>query len=91
VSTYGPRNSGGYQFPRTDAARLTRERPIRRQEIPGVGVVEIVPLSGGRRRQWDVCAQWKDHEGNGLASTYIATDELEASTQFAKLVRELSP
>lgn len=91
MSTYGPRTSGGYQFPRTHSARLTREKPIRRHEIPGVGAVEIVPLTGGRRRLWDVCAVWKDRERNGHAATYIADNELEASTEFARLVRELAP
>jgi hypothetical protein len=91
MSTHGPRFSHGYQFPRTDSARLGRGEAIRRERIPGVGTVEIVPLTGGRRRQWDVCATWTDSDGNGCASTYIATDELEANTEFVKLIRELRP
>ena len=89
--TYGARFSHGYQFPRTNSARLERGEPIAREDVPGVGVVEIVPLTGGRRRQWDVCAVWTDRDGNGYSSTYIATDELEARAEFVKLIRELRP
>jgi len=83
--------SHGYQFMRGAHARLERGRPIAREAIPGVGVVEIVPLTGGRRRQWDVCAVWSDRQGNGKASTYIARDELEARVEFTRLIRGLSP
>jgi hypothetical protein len=87
--TYGPRVSGGYQFPRTNAARLTRGRPVAREEVPGVGTAEVVPLEGGFRRQWDVCGVWTDREGNGQGSTYIATDELEARAEFQRLLGEM--
>lgn len=89
MSTYGPRFSHGYQFPRTSSARLTREAPIRREEVPGVGYAQIVPLVGGRRRLFDVCAVWTDPQRNGYSSTYIATDELEARAEFVKLMAEL--
>lgn len=91
MKTYGPRFSAGYQFPRTSSARLSRGEPIVSETIPGVGTVEIVPLEGGRRRQWDVCAVWTTREGDGKSSTFIATDELQARAEFARLMRELSP
>lgn len=89
---YGPRFNAGYQFPRTHAATLVRGEPVRR-ETPAPGArAEIVPLTGGRRRQFDVCGRWVDRQGVHCFSTAIATDELEARKLFvdlcATIVRE---
>ncbi len=89
MSTYGSSFSHGYQFPRTSSARLERGRPIARETIAGVGTVEVVPLTGGRRKQWDVCAVWTDRDGNAQGDTYIAGDELEARAEFRRLIEQL--
>jgi hypothetical protein len=88
VSTHGSRFSNGYQFPRTSSARLERGQPIARHVVPGVGEVQIVPLTGGRRKAWDVCASWNEGR-DGKASTYIAGDELEARTEYQRAIAEL--
>jgi hypothetical protein len=57
---HGSRFSGGYQFPRTPAASLKRERAIEREENvgPSRATVELVPLTGGRSIVYDLCARW---------------------------------
>lgn len=80
--------SGGYQFMRGDSARLERGQPISREGVRG-GWVEIVPLTGGRRRVFDVCSNVVDADGNSKATMYIAGDELEARSEFRRLIAEL--
>jgi hypothetical protein len=89
--TYGPRFSGGYQFPRTNSARLTRGEPIRREELGAGAHVTVTPLTGGRKKVFEVCAFYEDQPGRWVQHAYIAEDELEAREWFERLVRKARP
>ncbi len=89
MSTYGPRFSGGYQFPRTHAASLRREPPIKGTVLAGGATIQVVPLTGGRATKYDVCASWRDEHGVWVSSTYVAEDLLEASAEYARVIARL--
>lgn len=90
MKTRGPRFSGGYQFPRTNAARLKRGEPIREERLGNGAVLRIVPLTGGLRKQFDVCGQWTKRAPDGpifVTDSTIVRDELEARLEYARLVQ----
>lgn len=91
--TRGARFTGGYQFPRTHSARLKRGAPIRVEQLGDGAIALVVPLTGGRLRQFDVCGQWRSRGPDGRArfvsSTAIARDELEATALFVQLVKTI--
>jgi hypothetical protein len=91
-TTIGARNSGGYQFPRTDSASLRRGEAIREQHLPSGAIVRIVPLEGSNKieRMYDVCATFEEN-GVDVLDTTIARDELEAIAEFTRLCRRLNP
>jgi hypothetical protein len=84
--TYGPRFNGGYQFPRTNSAKLRRLPPIRVERLGDGAKVEVVPLAGSRERLYDVCGQWTAPDGMSVSSTFLAHDELQAGAEFGRLV-----
>jgi hypothetical protein len=88
---HGPRFSGGYQFPYTDSARLERGEPIRELHGPGGARLAIVPLRGGRRKAFDVCAFYEEEPGRWVSHSYVAYDELEAREWFRRLARKVAP
>lgn len=92
--TRGSRFSGGYQFPRTDQQSYRRERPLRVVALLGGACAEIVPLVGsGGRLMFDVCGRWTARGGDGepvhVSSSTIVLDQLEATVEFTRLVREI--
>lgn len=86
--SYGPRFSGGYQFPRTDSARYTRGEPIRRQAFANGASVTITPLTGGRRKIFEVCASYEEEPRRWVQHVYNAVDELEARAWFERFCRK---
>lgn len=93
--TYGPRFSGGYQFPRTNAASYSREQPVRLERLGDGAYVQIVPLRGSHGRvMYDVYGSWRKRSDDGqltiVSSSTIARDRLEASIEFQRLVREIT-
>ena len=87
--TAGPRFSGGYQFPRSNAARLERGKPIQADRTPKGEWVMIVPLTGGIRKTFDVCAFYQDPGGTWINHSYIAADELQARAAYRQLHQEV--
>ena len=86
--TTGPRFSSGYQFPRTSSVVLRRGRPIKREEIGTGAYAQIVPLTGGRGR-FDVCGEWRNRDGVYIQETYLASDELEATAEYVRLINRI--
>jgi hypothetical protein len=84
--TTGPRFDGGYQFMRASSVQLKRRRPIKLEQLGDGAYAQIVPLTGGRAGQFDVCGEWRDRAGVYVSSSYLAGDELEAIVEFQKLI-----
>jgi hypothetical protein len=92
--TYGPRFNGGYQFPATDAASLTRQDPIRREgPIGGQDVrLLLIPLTGGRQRVvYDLCGSWVRTRHPLWTETFsiLIDDEHRAKDAFGELATQL--
>lgn len=87
-ATYGPRFSGGYQFPRTNAAPLHRGEAIREENLGAGARAWIVPLLGGRRKILEVGVEYEDEPGHWVLATCHAYDELEAREVYVRYVRK---
>lgn len=80
MSRHGPRYTGGYQFPSTNAVTLTRGEPVRRAGPfgPSRATIELVPLTGGRPDYFDVCIEHNDGRRSGVFSCpTLGRDEAE--------------
>jgi hypothetical protein len=78
---------GIYQFPRTDAAGIRREQPIRHDGPlgPDSAVCELVPLTGGRPNLFSVEAVWAGRNGDSGAITCLLQGEV-AERAYRQLV-----
>jgi hypothetical protein len=87
--THGSRFAGGYQFPRTDSVQLIRGTVIRRDTLHNGGTLTVTPLEGGRRKVFEVRAEWDERRPDGgivtVCSAYHAYDEVEVRDCMRRL------